>query len=82
MSATRVSAGLTIDTELFAYGGTKKEIKAQYAWLENDLATVNRTQTPWVIGYGRQNVKRDCQTAASLYLTRQLDTCKCKRYLV
>ena len=29
-------------------------MKRQYSWLENDLASVNRSVTPWVVVYGHR----------------------------
>ena len=30
-------------------------LQAQYPWLEQDLASVNRTETPWVIVFGHRS---------------------------
>jgi hypothetical protein len=45
---------LTVDTELWGYGGTPAQIAAQYAWLQGDLAAVDRSKTPWIVGYGHK----------------------------
>lgn len=45
---------VAIDTEMWAYGATAAQIKAQQAFLEADLAAVDRSVTPWVIGYGHK----------------------------
>ena len=45
---------VSVDTELWAYGGTPAEIAAQYEWLAADLAAVDRSVTPWVIAYGHK----------------------------
>ncbi|RYG53546.1 hypothetical protein EON66_08395, partial [archaeon] len=45
---------VSIDTELFSYGGTQAQIDAQYAWLTADLAAVDRSVTPWVIAFGHK----------------------------
>jgi hypothetical protein len=45
---------VALDTELFAYG-TQAEADAQQAWLDADLAAVDREVTPWVIGYGHKS---------------------------
>ena len=44
---------VSINTELFEYGGA--DPKAQYSWLEADLAAVDRTVTPWVVVQGHKN---------------------------
>ncbi|RYG57137.1 hypothetical protein EON66_01105, partial [archaeon] len=45
---------VVIDTELYTEGGTPDQIAAQLQWLQNDLAAVDRSVTPWVIAYGHQ----------------------------
>lgn len=50
-----------IDTEMWSYGGTPAEIKAQLDWLAADLAAVDRTKTPWVIGFGHKQGWMDKQ---------------------
>lgn len=48
---------VSVSTEAyFFYNGEA----AQYAWLEADLAAVNRTQTPWVIVYGHRSIYCSC----------------------
>ena len=42
----------------FFYSGAA----AQYAWLEADLAAVNRTATPWVIVYGHRSIYCSCDS--------------------
>lgn len=44
---------IAVDTELYSYG-TKKEIAAQAAWLAADVASINRTRTPWVLAQGHK----------------------------
>jgi hypothetical protein len=34
----------------------------QYAWLEADLATVNRSLTPWVVVYGHRSIYCSCDS--------------------
>jgi hypothetical protein len=45
-----------VDTELWAYDGkyAPKDIAAQQAWLEQDLASVDRSKTPWIIAAGHK----------------------------
>lgn len=49
----------------FFYSGAA----AQYAWLEADLAAVNRSITPWVVVYGHRSIycscDSDCDAAAT-----------------
>ena len=48
---------VSVSTEAyFFYSGSE----AQYAWLEADLAAVNRTQTPWVIVFGHRSIYCSC----------------------
>jgi hypothetical protein len=49
-----------VDTEMWSYGATAKEIAAQKAWLEADLAAVDRTATPWVVGFGHKAYWSEC----------------------
>lgn len=44
----------SFDTELWFYGGTAAQIQAQYTWLTADLASVDRSVTPWLIGFGHK----------------------------
>lgn len=54
-----------IDTEMWSYGATAQEIAAQKAWLEADLAAVDRSATPWVVGFGHKAYWSECATADS-----------------
>ena len=49
----------------FQYAGSKE----QFAWLEQDLASVSRERTPWVIVYGHRSIycscDGDCDSAAT-----------------
>ena len=50
---------VAVSTEAyFFYAGQA----AQYAWLEADLAAVNRTATPWVIVYGHRSIYCSCDS--------------------
>lgn len=40
---------VSLDSELFSYGGTPTEIKEQLEWLKDDMAKVDRTVTPWIV---------------------------------
>lgn len=42
----------------FFYNGAA----AQYAWLESDLAAVNRTATPWIFVYGHRSIYCSCDS--------------------
>jgi len=48
----------------------------QYAWLEQDLASVDRSKTPWVIVHGHRSIycscDSDCDAAATLVRNGQL----------
>jgi hypothetical protein len=44
---------VNINTELFQYGGADPQ--TQYAWLEADLAAVDRSKTPWLVVQGHKN---------------------------
>jgi acid phosphatase type 7 len=57
---------VAFSTELyFTTGGAA----IQYAWLEQDLASVNRTETPWIFVYGHRSIycscDSDCDDAAT-----------------
>lgn len=44
---------VNINTEVFQYGGADPQ--AQYAWLEADLAAVDKSVTPWIVVQGHKN---------------------------
>ena len=44
---------INVDTELWSYG-TQAQIDAQLAWLNADVAAVNRSRTPWVLAQGHK----------------------------
>jgi acid phosphatase type 7 len=49
----------TVSTEMyFTTGGAAP----QYAWLEQDLASVDRKKTPWVIVYGHRSIYCSCDS--------------------
>jgi acid phosphatase type 7 len=50
---------VAVSTEAyFFYAGAA----AQYAWLEADLASVNRSATPWLIVYGHRSIYCSCDS--------------------
>jgi acid phosphatase type 7 len=49
----------TVSTEMyFTTGGAAP----QYAWLEQDLASIDRKKTPWVIVYGHRSIYCSCDS--------------------
>ena len=57
---------VAISTEAYFY---YKGAAAQFAWLEADLAAVDRSVTPWLIVYGHRSIycscDSDCDAAAT-----------------
>jgi hypothetical protein len=56
-----------MSTEMYFTGGPGAA--AQYAWLDADLAAVDRARTPWVVVYGHRSIycscDSDCDAAAT-----------------
>jgi hypothetical protein len=50
---------VAMSTELYFDPGAAAP---QYAWLDADLAAVNRTETPWVIVYGHRSIYCSCDS--------------------
>lgn len=42
----------------FFYNGSS----TQFAWLEADMAAVNRTETPWLVVFGHRSIYCSCDT--------------------
>jgi len=45
---------VAIDTELYFYPGYESQLEEHHKWLENDLKSVDRKKTPWVVVYGHR----------------------------
>ena len=44
---------ISVDTEIYSYG-TAAQIAAQLAWLDADVAAIDRSATPWVLAQGHK----------------------------
>jgi hypothetical protein len=51
---------VAMSTELYFCGADGPA--AQYAWLDQDLASVDRKQTPWIVVYGHRSIYCSCDT--------------------
>lgn len=61
---------VALSTEVYTNADYYSMVVEQYAWLETDLAAVNRTKTPWVVAHGHRplycSCDGDCDTIATL----------------
>jgi hypothetical protein len=58
-----------LDSELWAYNGTREQISAQQAWLEADLASVDRSKTPWVVVFIHKADYMDATNLTAIFPT-------------